>query len=286
MKLGILVHPFYMGMGSYKMNKHRLITYLSTIDKYDKVYVWLPQLNGVARRYLFSRHYEMLLNDLLFNRYGKRRWLNEALLSPIFTSPHCEDERKRLIYKIFRLLLKHIKIITKENNYNVKLNKFKIYNFALQCKEYIVNNIPGTLLDFLFVSDFNWHDNYREKLYKQLSKHKKTKMLYLGPIINSCEFGIMELGKLEEDILKVDKIDIFGEYYNQCCSELKKDLHLWNKKLNIRILKKSSILYSKKRSRNKSKNYLGVYNEHDGIYYDNNGKTSKEIKLNHNYMLR
>ena len=111
-------------------------------------------------------------------------------------------------------------------------------------------------------------------------------MLYLGPIINSCEFGIMELGKLEEDILKVDKIDIFGEYYNQCCSELKKDLHLWNKKLNIRILKKSSILYSKKRSRNKSKNYLGVYNEHDDIYYDNNGKTSKEIKLNHNYMLR
>ena len=91
MKLGILVHPFYMGMGSYKMNKHRLITYLSTIDKYDKVYVWLPQLNGVARRYLFSRHYEMLLNDLLFNRYGKRRWLNEALLSPIFTSPYCED---------------------------------------------------------------------------------------------------------------------------------------------------------------------------------------------------
>ena len=72
-------------------------------------------------------------------------------------------------------------------------------------------------------------------------------MLYLGPIINSCEFGIMELGKLEEDILKVDKIDIFGEYYNQCCSELKKDLHLWNKKLNIRILKKSSILYSKKK---------------------------------------
>jgi hypothetical protein len=23
MKLGILVHPFYMGMGSYKMNKHK-----------------------------------------------------------------------------------------------------------------------------------------------------------------------------------------------------------------------------------------------------------------------
>ena len=116
MKLGILVHPFYMGMGSYKMNKHRLITYLSTIDKYDKVYVWLPQLNGAARRYLFSRHYEMLLNDLLFNRYGKRRWLNEALLSPIFTSPHCEGERKRLIYKIFRLLLKHIKIIIYKND--------------------------------------------------------------------------------------------------------------------------------------------------------------------------
>ena len=48
----------------------------------------------------------------------------------------------------------------------------------------------------------------------------------------------------------------------------------------------NNIRNAKKSLRNKSKNYLGVYNEHDNIYYDNNGKTSKEIKLNHNYMLR
>ena len=66
MKLGILVHPFYMGMGSYKMNKHRLITYLSTIDKYDKVYVYMPTWRDDGRDFIRESHINFeVLNKVL-----------------------------------------------------------------------------------------------------------------------------------------------------------------------------------------------------------------------------
>ena len=113
-------------------------------------------------------------------------------------------------------------------------------------------------------SNVNLDSNYKEKLSYLKNKYVEK---------NEVKITKNEMLKEDKDVNKIN-------------DEIKKVEQEWNKKLNIRILKKSSILYSKKRSRNKSKNYLGVYNEHDDIYYDNNGKTSKEIKLNHNYMLR
>jgi hypothetical protein len=200
----ILVHPFWCINVSDYDNEF----YYNNIEEYEKVIVFLPELDSEFKRSVLKYTVDDLINYLLYN--GP---ITEAM-SRMLREPILEVMKKTHKLSNVNKILNPIKIkIGGKTTY--KYHKLTPKDLL---KKFFASEVKNNDVDFtiMFDSDNTYNDEYMEARNKFINRYKNNDKVIIVKAGNMISVSNVLRKIFRKPEAKDISIDIFGEFLNQC----------------------------------------------------------------------
>lgn len=234
-KLGVVIHPGYYGDISFNVTYYKKIA--SNFKKYDKVFVYFPDMSDEYANRLFEYLVDYIIDDYI----GGFR----------------DNIIDRYLEKHYLHLLKESNIIPEDIicGFNVFDKRTYLENTMIDNFKKILNDDIRILNVFKGVNIKDIDNTILNKLYDMNDEYDNVENIFLG----SVEVIADQSSEIYKDIPKDTVIDLFGVFANQCVRHHDKTLHDLGYK--TRVISKLSIYTHKGKS-------LDGYNKlKDNKYY-------------------